>query len=107
MCLQYCYAELGCMITKTGADYAYIMQSFGPFVAFIRLWIECKYGHDWLIATINPSSILPVGMIVRPCSQAIVALTFSFYVLRPIFPGKAVSEMESERSLSLSHVFSI
>lgn len=39
------------------SDYAYIMTTFGPFAAFIRLWIEC--------------------MIVRPCSQAIVALTFS------------------------------
>ncbi len=62
----YCYAELGCMIKRTGADYAYIMVTFGPFLAFIRLWVEC--------------------MIVRPCSQAIVALTFSIYATKPFFP---------------------
>ena len=62
----FCFAELGCMIPKSGADYAYIMTSFGPFLAFTRLWIEC--------------------MIVRPTSQAIVALTFALYALRPLYP---------------------
>ena len=62
----YCYAELGCMISKSGADYAYIMDTFGPFLAFMRLWVEC--------------------MIVRPCSQTVVALTFSVYALKPFYP---------------------
>lgn len=62
----YCYAELGCMIKKSGADYAYIFTALGPFPAFIRLWIEC--------------------IIVRPCSAAIQALTFSLYILKPLYP---------------------
>jgi len=62
----YCYAELGCMIKKTGADYAYIMVALGNFMAFIRLWVEC--------------------MIIRPCTVAIVALTFSIYAVKYFFP---------------------
>ena len=54
------------MIQKSGADYAYIHFSFGPFLAFIRLWIEC--------------------IILRPCIGAIQSLTFSLYILKPFFP---------------------
>lgn len=62
----FCFAELGCMIPRSGADYAYIMESFGPFFGFVRLWIEC--------------------VIVRPASQAVVAITFAIYALKPFYP---------------------
>lgn len=62
----YCYAELGCLIKKSGGDYAYILDTFGPFVGFVRLWAEC--------------------IVVRPCTITIVALTFSTYASKPFFP---------------------
>ena len=62
----YCYAELGCMIKKAGGDYTYILDTFGPFVGFIRLWAEC--------------------LIVRPCTITIVGLTFAKYAAKPFFP---------------------
>jgi len=62
----YCYAELGCMIRKTGGDYAYVMETFGGFLAFMRLYVE--------------------SMIIRPCTVAIVALSFAVYSVKYVFP---------------------
>lgn len=61
-----CYAELGTFISRPGGDYAYMYEAFGPLVAFVGLWLQL--------------------LVLRPTTQAIVALTFAHYAVAPFFP---------------------
>uniref|UniRef100_A0AAY4D3W9 Asc-type amino acid transporter 1 n=1 Tax=Denticeps clupeoides TaxID=299321 RepID=A0AAY4D3W9_9TELE len=61
-----CYAELGVTIPKSGGDYSYVTEIFGGLIGFLLLW----------------SAVL----IMYPTTLAVIALTFSNYILQPVFP---------------------
>ncbi|XP_077996340.1 cystine/glutamate transporter-like [Glandiceps talaboti] len=65
-----CYAELGTTITKSGGDFVYLLESFGPLIAFLRLWTS-------LIA-------------IRPAVVVVIAITFAKYVTLPYMEDCAV-----------------
>jgi amino acid transporter len=82
---------LGTLIKKSGGDYAYIFEAFGPFLAFVRLWVEsivvrfANFPIGKALSTKNLSC--ENNIIIRPCTCTIVALTFATYILKPFYPN--------------------
>ncbi|XP_032833285.1 B(0,+)-type amino acid transporter 1 isoform X3 [Petromyzon marinus] len=61
------YAELGTMITKSGAEYPYLLEAFGPIPAFLYSWASV--------------------IVLKPSSFAIICLSFAEYTSTPFYPG--------------------
>ncbi|XP_054710188.1 b(0,+)-type amino acid transporter 1-like [Uloborus diversus] len=78
-----CYAELGTMITKSGAEYSYMMDAFGPLPAFLFSWVSV--------------------LVLKPSMLAIICLSLGKYVVEPFYI-ECVPEM---LSVKLFAAFSI
>ena len=73
MCGALCYAELGTAIPKSGGEFAYLKESFGPLSAFLYIWVTF--------------------LIIYPTGNAIIALTFAEYILSPLYSGCKAPEL--------------
>lgn len=62
-----CFAELGTMITKSGSEYPYLMEAFGPIPAYLFSWTSL--------------------IVMKPSSFAIICLSFSEYACAPFYSG--------------------
>ena len=58
-------AELGTFIPKSGGEYPYIYEAFGPIPAYLFSWTAI--------------------LVLKPSAMAIITLTCSEYVLDPFF----------------------
>ncbi|XP_049575006.1 b(0,+)-type amino acid transporter 1 [Syngnathus scovelli] len=61
-----CYAELGTMIPKSGAEYFYLMEALGSPVAYLFSWTTV--------------------MVAKPSAFAIITLSFAEYASAPFYP---------------------
>ncbi|ESO08465.1 hypothetical protein HELRODRAFT_190743 [Helobdella robusta] len=83
-----CYAELGTIITKSGADYVYLEEAYGPWISFQYSWIT--------------------NFMLKPGAQATFSLTFAQYVMTPFFDdGCGEAPNIIKRLLALAVIFTL
>ncbi|XP_066250224.1 b(0,+)-type amino acid transporter 1-like [Euwallacea similis] len=81
------FAELGTVIPRSGAEYAYFMDSFGPLHNF---WGRLPaFLYSWLMV-----------IIIRPAEVAVIVLTFSEYISQPVMDLLCVQDLENENHVT-------
>lgn len=60
-----CYAELGTIIPKSGGEFPYLYDTYGPALGFLFAWVSI--------------------LLIRPSSVSIISLTFAEYFVQPFY----------------------
>ena len=56
-----CYAELGAMMPRAGAEYVYLRETYGPAVGFMSAWVSLVAGFSAPVAAATKSFVIYLG----------------------------------------------
>lgn len=75
------YAELGTLVPRSGSEYAYFIDSFGPLHKF---WGNLPaFVYSWIMI-----------FIIRPAEVAVIILTFAEYMCQPILDVLCIQDYD-------------
>lgn len=83
-----CFAELGTIVPRSGAEYAYLIEAFsksnkfwGPLPSFVCAWVYV--------------------MVLRPAEIAVIVLTFAEYSIQPFQDALGLEEKDKMHIVKL------
>ena len=74
-----CYIELGCMIGKSGSEYAYLREAFGSTASYV-----------WFFA---------MAFILKPASNSMVSMVMGHYIIEAFYPECSYADRESHAKI--------
>lgn len=89
-----CFAELGTVVPRSGAEYAYLFETFskqhkfwGPLPAFLCSWVYV--------------------VILRPAEIAVIVLTCAEYSIQPMAEYIGMNNMSMEQQFQLTKIIAL
>jgi APA family basic amino acid/polyamine antiporter len=68
-CGALCFAELGAMLPRAGAEYVYIRESYGQALAFVSAFVALTAGFSAPIAAAAKSFAVYLGYLIDPLRE--------------------------------------
>jgi APA family basic amino acid/polyamine antiporter len=98
------YAELAALRPRSGGEYVYLREAFGPFAAFLTGWTSFVAGFAGAIAAAALTVPLYLGTFVPAANDATPKLSLALGPLSLVFSNQSIVALVAIFGLALIHI---